>query len=94
VIAYLVVPADILVSVCVAMVKRHDPEQSGEEKGLFGLARQELKSGTWRRAETMEECCYQLAPVNWISLPSYTIQDHQPREWHHLEWAKPYYSNH
>jgi len=69
-------------------------------KGLFGLhfhstahrwrrsgqeLTQELEAGA--DAEAMEGAAHWLASPGLLSLLSYRTRDHQPRGWHHPQWA-------
>jgi hypothetical protein len=75
--------------VSIAVIKHHDQKQPGQERVYFSLQfhttdhhwgksgqelRQELIQRPWRNT------AYRLAPHGLLSLLSYTIQDHQPRD--------------
>ena len=67
-------------------------------KGLFGSHvikgqdRNSNRSGA--DAEAVEGAAYWLAPHGLLSLLSCRTQDHQPRGWHHPQWAGLSHINH
>ena len=87
----------------VAAMKHHDHKANWRGKGLFILhfplmnyidvkykrkSGQELKQGRNLEAGTLEVMGVMLL-TGLLSFLCYRIQDYQPQNWHHLQWAGP-----